>query len=56
MGQAAVRNPFFQNFIQNDEILITKTPHIITYQFHPESIGTSFRKELIRKVCSIVGG
>lgn len=56
MGQAAVRNPYYQNFIQNDEILITKTPRVITYQFHPESIGTSFRKEFFERVCSIVEG
>jgi anthranilate/para-aminobenzoate synthase component II len=54
MGQAAIRNPCFQNFIQNDEILITKSTHVITYQFHPESIGTSFRKEFMQVVYSIM--
>lgn len=56
MGQAAHRNPYFQNFIQDDEILITKTPHVITYQFHPESIGTTYRSEFIKVVCSIIQG
>lgn len=56
LGQAAVRNPYFQNFIQNDEILITRGPRLITYQFHPESIGTSFRKEFLLPLCSIVEG
>lgn len=54
LGQSALRNPYFHNFIQNDEILITKTPHVITYQFHPESIGTTYRSKFIKAVCSIV--
>jgi anthranilate/para-aminobenzoate synthase component II len=54
LGQAALRNPNFHNFVQNDEILITRSPHVITYQFHPESIGTSFRREFMQVVCSIL--
>lgn len=54
LSQAAVRNPVFQNFIQQDEILITRGPNLLTYQFHPESIGTSFRKNFMRAVCSIM--
>ena len=54
IGQSAIFNPYFQNFIQNDEILITRTPHVITYQFHPESIGTTFRKKFIQAVYSII--
>ncbi len=54
LGQSAGRNPYFQNFIQNDEILITKAPGVITYQFHPESIGTSFRREFMKPLCSIL--
>jgi anthranilate/para-aminobenzoate synthase component II len=50
MGQAGFRNPYYQNFIQNDEILITKSSYVITYQFHPESIGTTFRKNFMRVV------
>ena len=50
MGQASVRNPYLTNFIQNDEILITRGENILTYQFHPESIGTSYRSELMRPV------
>lgn len=49
-GQAALRNPYLTNFIQNDEILITRGEHVLTYQFHPESIGTSFRRELMMPV------
>jgi len=50
MGQASLRNPYYKNFIQNDEIIMTKSPHVITYQFHPESIGTTFRKNFMRVV------
>lgn len=53
-SQGAIRNPEFQNFIQDDEILITKSVNVITYQFHPESIGTTFRKNFMRAVCSIL--
>lgn len=53
-SQAAIRNPFIETFIQDDEILISKTPFAITYQFHPESIGTTYRKEFMRAVCSII--
>lgn len=45
-----VRHSGLQNFIQDEEVFITSGPHIITYQFHPESIGTSFRKAFMRPV------
>lgn len=54
LSQAGVRNPIFQNFIQQDEILITRGQGILTYQFHPESIGTTYRKKFMRAVCSII--
>jgi anthranilate/para-aminobenzoate synthase component II len=54
MGEAAIRNPNFKNFIYNDEILITRAPGVITYQFHPESVGTTFRKEFIKVIHSII--
>lgn len=44
LSQASIRNPQFINFIQNDEILITRGENLLTYQFHPESVGTSFRQ------------
>jgi anthranilate synthase component 2 len=55
-AQAALRNPYFQNFIQDDEILITRTPSLISYQFHPESIGTNYRREFMLPLCSILDG
>lgn len=54
LGQAALRNPYIQNFVQDDEIMISRTPNVITYQFHPESIGTSFRKEFMMTLYSIM--
>jgi anthranilate/para-aminobenzoate synthase component II len=43
-----------QNFCQNGEVLITRSSNVITYQFHPESIGTTFRKEFMQVIWSIV--
>lgn len=42
--QASLRNPYLKNFIQDGEILITTDKNVISYQFHPESLGTSFRR------------
>ncbi len=53
-GQAALRNPVLRNFIQSDEILITRGKNLLTYQFHPESIGTSFRTEFMQAVWCIL--
>jgi anthranilate/para-aminobenzoate synthase component II len=44
----------FKNFIQDDEILMTCSSHVITYQFHPESVGTSFRQEFMGVIHSIM--
>lgn len=56
LEQAKTRNPFYKNFIQDDEVLITRSEHVLTYQFHPESIGTTFRKELTSAVWGIIEG
>lgn len=45
---AGNRNPELQNVISEGEIFATKGPRILTYQFHPESLGTSFRKAFFR--------
>ena len=50
LEQASLRNPYLKNFIQDGEILITRGPHVITYQFHPESVGTMCREALMRPV------
>lgn len=56
LEEASRRYPHLKNFIQHDEILITRSSHLLTYQFHPESIGTTFRKHFMRAVCSIMKG
>ena len=45
-----IRNSKLKNFIQNDEVLISRGEGVITYQFHPESIGTTYRKALLGPV------
>jgi anthranilate/para-aminobenzoate synthase component II len=51
---AANINPEVKTFIHHDEILMTRASNIITYQFHPESIGTSFRKSFFKVVPGIM--
>ncbi len=50
LAQAGVRNPDLRNLVQEEEILISRSAHVISYQFHPESVGTSFRKAFFRPV------
>ncbi len=50
MEQAAFRNPEFKNFVQDNEILMTRGEGVVTYQFHPESLGTSFRQAFFMTV------
>lgn len=49
-GQSAMRNPDIDVLIHEDEIMISKNSQIITYQFHPESVGTSYRKAFFQTV------
>lgn len=48
IADAQIRNPIFKSFIQDDEILITRGEQVVTYQFHPESLGTSYREAFFR--------
>jgi anthranilate/para-aminobenzoate synthase component II len=36
-------DPLLKTLIQDHEILITRGLRVLTYQFHPESVGTSYR-------------
>jgi anthranilate/para-aminobenzoate synthase component II len=54
LSQAATRNPYFKNFIHHDEIVITRSSNVLTYQFHPESIGTTFRTQFMGAIRSII--
>ena len=49
-------NPKFTNFVQDDEVLISRSKNVLTYQFHPESVGTCFRKEFVMALYSIISG
>lgn len=50
LEESASRDGSLKNFIQDGEILISKGKRLLTYQFHPESIGTSFRHKFMRQV------
>ena len=47
-AQGTMRNPQLKNFVQDGEILMTRGEGILTYQFHPESMGTSYRQSFFR--------
>lgn len=48
LAQSQIRFPHLTNFIADDEILMTRGEKLLTYQFHPESMGTSFRQSFFR--------
>lgn len=54
LAQSSPRAPHLKNLIHDDEIIITRGDKILTYQFHPESIGTSFRHVWIKALHSII--
>jgi anthranilate/para-aminobenzoate synthase component II len=43
-AQAALRHPELKNVLIDDEIMISRTKSVLTYQFHPESLGTMCRQ------------
>lgn len=43
-AQAALRNPDIKNIIQDGEIMLSFGEKVLTYQFHPESVGTTYRR------------
>jgi anthranilate/para-aminobenzoate synthase component II len=51
---SARMSPELSNLVQNEEILMTRSSKAITYQFHPESIGTSYRKSFFGVLSSIM--
>jgi anthranilate/para-aminobenzoate synthase component II len=50
LESSRLRHPFLLNHVQDDEILITRGDNLMTYQFHPESVGTSFRSRFLAPV------
>jgi anthranilate/para-aminobenzoate synthase component II len=51
---SAKKWPKYKCFVQEGEILITRSSNVLTYQFHPESIGTSFQEQFLRPVWDII--
>lgn len=47
-AQSAVRNPYLTNFMVDEEIVMTRGANVLTYQFHPESLGTDDRKSFFQ--------
>ncbi|MGE3608160.1 MAG: aminodeoxychorismate/anthranilate synthase component II [Bacteriovoracaceae bacterium] len=50
--QAALRNPDLEVWAVDDEIMISKGKNVLTYQFHPESVGTSYRRPFFQIILS----
>ncbi len=46
--EVSIRNPDMQNLLRDGEVMISRGEKILTYQFHPESVGTSFRQGFFR--------
>jgi anthranilate/para-aminobenzoate synthase component II len=40
----------FDFFIKDEEIIISKSNDLLTYQFHPESVGTNCRESFFRPI------
>lgn len=51
---AGTSDPQYRNLILDEEIMATRGEKILTYQFHPESVGTTFRREFMKAIYSIV--
>lgn len=43
-SQAGLRHRDVKNVLIDDEIMISRTKSVLTYQFHPESLGTMCRQ------------
>lgn len=54
MEQVSSRYPEYENLIQGGEILATMGKRVLTYQFHPESVGTTYRPSFFRPLLSIM--
>jgi len=39
-----------ENFVENGEIMISRSSEFISYQFHPESVGTKCRQSFFRPI------
>lgn len=48
--KASPRGQVGENLVQEGEILMSRTPRFISYQFHPESVGTKCRQNFFRPI------
>lgn len=48
MEEVSTRNPDVLNLLSEGEVMISRGKRFLTYQFHPESVGTSFRQAFFR--------
>lgn len=46
--EVSIRNPDIQSLTKDGEVMISRGENVLTYQFHPESVGTSFRQGFFR--------
>ena len=46
--EVSTRNPDVKNLISEGEVMISRGKNHLSYQFHPESVGTSFRQAFFR--------
>jgi len=54
LESSAQKWPELTCFIQDEEVLISRSSNVLTYQFHPESIGTTFKKNFMSRVWDII--
>lgn len=52
MEEVSIRNPDVLNLISDGEVMISRGEQFLTYQFHPESVGTSYRQAFFRPLHS----
>jgi anthranilate/para-aminobenzoate synthase component II len=48
MDEVSPRNPEVKNVLKDGEVMVSRAEKVLTYQFHPESVGTSFRQAFFR--------
>lgn len=48
--EISTRNPDMKNLVKDGEVMISRGVKVLTYQFHPESVGTSFRRAFFRPI------
>lgn len=53
LEDVSTRHPDVSNLVKDGEVMMSRNSHVITYQFHPESVGTSYRQAFFRPLNSI---